>query len=720
MRNNKIRFVREGIALALFLLCRAGLGGAEVVFAKGDAPQIVFQPHTDLEQRAEGRLAEYLGKVLGKSAQTVARIDDASSGTPVFVLAADGREAASGISAPRDSPEAFALETRVVGGRSLVIAVGRTVRGLKRAVQRLIVESEQSPAGLVIPELKMAESPWIPQREWALCPWDPNFPRAVFSNPNADKRLNVYNYGDEQIASYVAMFDSFGFSGCQLLEICGGFHDRGSPEAYQSVLQRYARASHRQGQDVTYWVWAAQFDGYGWVDSTVTYTPRQGMTAFEDPKVRATFEKYYDHYAKMAPDVDRLVAHFYDPGSLKSQEDVFSYLALLRDKFKAGNPNVKLGVDFWAVAKGNEAGYMQQLADHGFGDALLLETSLPSYWPAGKREALHQEAKRRGLDLGVWGWCTAEMETDRTPSMFVNAHLLSHFFGQIKHGADRIHPLTYWSEMEAYHLNNIFTMYATAQLLWNPERDPDEILREIAEGIYGPRNGEPVFRALKLIEDVRTGPAWDTFWRYLPGARLGTEDPAADLRRADEAIAAFEKMTPDGSFVAKFPLPFPPATFIQLTLPHLRQIRQFADFRLKVLELRAAAMHGATKAQLTQLAQAAWHPVPDYNTWIGEWGQPEEVMQEKILEEIAGDLGIEVTVPGWMRFRDAERLLEAVQNRQRFTVKPWQFTLASGFMQWATEKVRDRLQLLIESGAIEKIGDNAYRLANWNDYRMQR
>jgi hypothetical protein len=307
------------------------------------------------------------------------------------------------------------------------------------------------------------------------------------------------------------------------------------------------------------------------------------------------------------------------------------------------------------------------------------------------------------------------------PMMFVNAQLLSRFYRQIRDGVSRIQPLTYWSEMEAYHLNNIFTMYASAQLLWNPDRDPDEILREIALGIYGPRNGEPVYRALKLIEDARSGPTWDTYWWTQPAHRLGTEDPASDLRRAGEAIAAFEKMTPDATFVPKFPLPFPPATFIELTLPHLRQIRAFADFRLKAAGVRAAAKNGASKEQLAQLARAAWQPVPEYNTWIGTWGQPEAAMQEQMVGKLAKELDLELPAPGWMRFRDAERLLQEIQGEQRSSETPWIFKLRSGAaMRWPLEKVRDRLQLLVENGAVEKTGEGAYRLANWEAYRMRR
>lgn len=197
---------------------------------------------------------------------------------------------------------------------------------------------------------------------------------------------------------------------------------------------------------------------------------------------------------------------------------MFKYLRLLSGKFKAKNANIKIGVDFWA--SGSEATYMQALIDNGFGDALLLQSSMPHLFGRGKRESMHEEARKRNLKLGVWGWYTAEMESDQRPSMHVNAKVLSDFYRSVKGGAAQVHPLAYWSEMEAYHLNNIFTMYAASQLLWNPDRDPDGTLKEIADGLYGPRNGAMVLEALKLIEDARSGATWGTYWWTLPGSGL--------------------------------------------------------------------------------------------------------------------------------------------------------------------------------------------------------
>lgn len=696
-------------------------GVAAVEFPLAAPVHIVARPATDLERRVAERLADYVGKVLGTPARIVSDLAAVPAQAPAIVLSTDGRGLSTGLAVPPDSPEAFALETRNEGGHEVVVAASRTDRGLKRAVQRLVIKSEQRPPGLVVPDMHVAESPWIRRREWTLCPWSPEFVRGVFHNPNVAKRVNVWLYSDRQVAAYVEMFDWFGFSGAQLMDTAANYAAVGSVEAYHGRLRMFLRSLRENAQDTTLWVWAAQFSGFGWVDPTVTYTPATGKTAFDDPAVRATFEKYYNGYAELAPDVDLLIAHFYDPGSLKNRADVFQYMRLLRDKFHAKNPRVQLGVDFWYA--GEEATYMQQLLDNGFKDVLFLENTMPHTYPPGRREALHEEARKRGLQMGVWGWHTAEIETDQNPNMHVNAQLLSHFYRQIKNGADRIHPITYWSEMEAYHLNNIFTMYAAGQLLWNPDRDPNDLLREITEGIWGPRNGPQMLAALQLIQDVRTGPTWDTYWIFLPTYRLGTPDAQDDLRRANDAIARLEEMKTDPAFVPKFPLPFPPATFIELTLPHLRQIRQFAEFRIEFAELQAAAKNGASKADLAKRAKAAWNPVREYSNWVGMFGPREAAVQERMLTEFAREHGIEVKPPAWMRWRDANRQLESLQNRQRGSTVPLQVKADSPQLWreflWPVEKGRDRFQLLIENGVVETTGTDAYQLSNWAEYRRQ-
>jgi hypothetical protein len=717
-------FTRWGRCVLLTGLCVVpGLAPSvfALEFSAAQPAHIVAQPATDLERRVTAQLADYVSRVLRAPVRIVPDLAAVPVGIPAILLTANGRGLSPGLAIPQDSPESFALETRRMDGREIVVAAGRTDRGLKRAVQRLVIRSEQRPPGLVIPPLQLAERPWIARREWTLCAWSPELVRGIFSNPQADQRMNVWRYDEAQVAAYTDMFDWFGFSGAQLMGTVANYATAGSAAAYHDRLRLFIRALRANAQDVTLWVWAAQFDGFGWVDPTVTYAPSAGRTAFDDPAVRATFEKYYDGYAGLAPDVDLLITHFYDPGMLKDRADVFAYMGLIREKFSARNPRIRFGVDFWAAEE--ESAYMRQLLDRGFKDVLFLENTMPHTYPPGRREALHEAARQHGVELGVWGWHTAEIESDQMPTMHVNARLLAHFYRQMRSGVHRLHPITYWSEMEACHLVNIFSLYAAGQLLWNPARDPDELLREIAEGIWGPRHGPAVLAVLQLIQDVRTGPTWDTYWWSLPTHRLGTADPADDLRRADAAILALAALGTDESYVPKFPLPFPPATFIELIQPHLWQIRAFADFRVKLAALEADARAGLDRDELTRRANALWDPIRDYTTWIGVFGPPEAMAQESQLLAFAKAHDIKVTPPAWLRWRDANRQLQSLQGRQRARSEPVQVKSDAALLNrdffWSVEKGRDRFQLLIEQGLVEPSGPDTYQLANWAEFRRR-
>ena len=692
-----------------------------VSFSSGKVSYIVFSPSAILEKRISSRLADYMSKVLRKETRIVATLANVPGKMPAVILLSKNNDPAYPVSAPTASAESYAIQTKLIGQHPVVIAVGNSTLGLKCAIQKLIIKSKQQEPGLFIPAMNISESPWIPQREWTVCPWAPDQVRRAFSNPAVDKRLNIWLYGDQQIKEYVDMFDAFGFNGCQLMETSANYAALGSPEAFRDRQIKFAKAVRENGQHVTYWVWAAQFDDYGWYDPEVIYKPAKGNTAFNDPGVRAVFEKYYNGYAKMAPYVDMLIAHFYDPGSLTNREDVFSYLGLLQKKFKEKNPDIQMGVDFWAA--GSPAEYMQQLINHGFGNSLLLEMSLPYIYPGTKREELHEAAKQRNLKMGMWGWYMTEYETDQRPMMHVNAKALKDFYQQVKNGAHRIQPFTYWSEMEAYHLNNIFTMYAAAQLLWNPDRDADEILEEIAEGIWGPRNGQMVLDALKLIQDTRSGPTWNTFWWTTKEYRLGTADAKADLDRAEKIIMDLERMETDKLFVPKFPLPFPPATFIDITLPHLRQIKAFAAFRVKEMEIRKSAGNGISKEELTRLVTEAWQPIPDYNTWIGSFGQPEEAMQEKMINKLSKDLQLDVKMPGWLKYRNANRYLQRIENLQRKQHDPFRFSadgssVRSAEFLWSMDQVKEYTDFLYNTGVLQKGSDNKFQLTNWEGFRM--
>jgi len=262
------------------------------------------------------------------------------------------------------------------------------------------------------------------------------------------------------------------------------------------------------------------------------------------------------------------------------------------------------------------------------------------------------------------------------------------------------------------------------QLLWDPDRDPHEILHELVDAIWGTTNSEKVYAALKLIEDARSGPSWNTYWWTDPGYRLGTEDPAEDRERAESALKDLEGMTTDGAFVPKVPLPFPPSVFVELMIPHLKQIRAFAKFRIEFRDIEAAMKSGASKDELSRLMDEAWTPIPEYSTWVGVFGQIERRMQEIMLRKAAAAAGIKLTPPDWLRHEEAGRLLQAIQMGQRQWDGEWRFKIRdiNSFL-WPSDakyKIEEGLQTLIADGRIEKLGEDTYHLTEWENYTAQR
>lgn len=674
-----------------------------VLFRRGETAYVVAAPQSDLDRRVLDRVAVYVGSVTRKPITVVRNLQEVPGGRPAILLAHAN---------DRSHSEAFRVRTSQTSGHPIVSLDGMSERGLKRAAQRAILKSRQTKTALEFPDLDMAEEPWIAEREWTMCPWVPQKVRGAFVNPYADNRMDITLYGDEQTARYMEMYDWFGFSGVQLMDTSYSYGVLGSPQAFHARQKKWAQLAKENGQNVSLWVWAAEFT-HGWSDPEVVYAPRKGMSAFEDPDVRRSFEKYYDMYAELAPYVDRLIGHFYDPGHLSDRQDVFRYMRLLEQKFKAKNPRVQMTIDSWGISHD----YLQDLIKNGFTDYLLLEMTMPNLFQPGMRERFHEEAKRLGLRLGIWGWYTTEYETDQLASMYVNAAVLKSVYQGIRDGAMKIHPVVYWSEMEAHHLNNIYSMYSSSQLLWNPERDTNEVLRELVEGIWGPINGPQVFEAVKLIQDLRSGPDWNTYWWRMPGYRLGTSEPNRDLVRVRAALKNLQSMRTDPDYVPQFPLPFPPATFIELMLPHLRQMEAFAIFRIELEDIRQAVTSGQSTEEIAKRLAATWKPIREFDTWIGTFGTPEARLQEISIQKLAQQAGVSVAEPGWVLARDSDRVLQKVQNMQRSRRGEFHFdTRAVNEFFWPPEKMQRRIEKLVADGSIQKLGPDTYRLADWQGF----
>jgi hypothetical protein len=117
-------------------------------------------------------------------------------------------------------------------------------------VQRLIVKSRQCESGFEVPPLNISVKPWIPEREWTLCPWTPEYIYGMrrIANPFADRRMNIWLYSRLQMTDYIEMFDSFGFSGVQLIDTCFSWAAFGSVDAFHDRLKVWPKQPEKTGR----------------------------------------------------------------------------------------------------------------------------------------------------------------------------------------------------------------------------------------------------------------------------------------------------------------------------------------------------------------------------------------------------------------------------------------------------------------------------------------
>ena len=172
-----------------------------VVFEHQKAAYIVAQPEGALERRMVEYLAGYLTRVTGVPALTVRSIDEVPAGMAAIVVSNSKVQWPLSGALAGHSDEAYMLKTGKVNGHSIAAVVGASAKGLKRGLQRLVILSQQKPEALVIPSLNLTEAPWISQREWTLCPWEPSHVRGVFRNNHVDPRFNIYAYSKDELCT---------------------------------------------------------------------------------------------------------------------------------------------------------------------------------------------------------------------------------------------------------------------------------------------------------------------------------------------------------------------------------------------------------------------------------------------------------------------------------------------------------------------------------------
>ena len=565
--------------------------------------------------------------------------------------------------------------------------------------------------------MKNLRSPWIREREISLCMWKPDYNRGYISNMATSLLTDFMCFSRRQLAEYVKMIKLCGFTGIQVTDVCTNWRASGSWERVHDQLKDMADILHQEGMTFTVWVWAAEFADYGWHDSQVTYASADpDVVPYDDPQVWAVFNKYYDIYADLAPYADRVIAHFFDPGHLSDTYSVLGFARLLFDKFRAKNPRIKLGIDTWAASDD----FPDQLVEAGFTDVMLMELPFLPTWGVGdKREAYRRRVKALGCELGSWGWYTCEYETDQGPFMSVNDRVVADVYRKTREQGDHVMVPSYWSEMDAYHVLNFFTLYVTGHLLIDPDCSTDALLAEAAKLVAGQEKAADLLYILEVIREARSGDSWNSFWWQEPGYVLLHADHARIRERVAKAITLLEKMIPEAGEICDAHLPIAVKSLYRLMLPQLHQIRQYAEFSVGFAELEKAKEAGVDSSELQKMADALPFDIPEYNNIIGLWGLPEARVAVERLDAFCRENGLVTPDRHILRYVQKRRLYDHACVYQRGKKEPvylWPLFYEGG-MAFGEERTRALVEELCREGVfMRRPEDDHVALANWQSF----
>lgn len=511
-------------------------------------------------------------------------------------------------------------------------------------------------------------NPWIAEREATLCVWKVDQNRGFISNMNPSLFSDFMSYSNRQISDYVKMIKACGFTGIQVTDICSAWRASLSWETVHDRFKYLADELHKNGMHFTVWVWAAEFTSHGWNDEKVSYLSRDpGITAFDDPNVRGRIEEYYDIYAELAPYSDRVIAHFFDPGNFEDTETIICFAKLLFSKFKILNPDVKCGIDTW----GSPSDFPEKLVAAGLKDVMLMENPLLSNWSGEKRAKFREGVKKLGCELGAWDWYTADYEIDQMPIFTVNNRVIKNVYNRTREQGDHVLTPSYWSEIDSYHVLNFFSLYAAGHLLTDPNADPDALLRESARIVDSEHENE-LYSVLEFVMKSRSGNTWEEYWwTYRDSYVMFNGDDVSLLDGAGEAIKTLEQLIESaGNRKPGVPMPTSLSQLYRLMLPHLYQIKQYREFRVKFAKLKEMQKNGVAKSTLQMVVNYLPFEIPEYNTVTGLWGQVEGRLAYKQVCEFCDEFGLESPHRPVYEFTVKRRLYEHLAVLQRGKCEP--------------------------------------------------
>lgn len=564
-----------------------------------------------------------------------------------------------------------------------------------------------------VPTNVVEQEAWMEEREAIVTLWNLNYARGTYLDSDVSTKNNILDFSEEQIYEYVKMLKYCGFTGVQVTEMCSTWAATDGYEAAHEKLRMMADAAHSLDMKFTMWVWGSEFADNGWIDDEVPPTfYGSGDLAYKDPEMHEVFDKYYSIYAQLADCCDRIIGHYHDPGNLLYAEDIAFYAKMLRDKCLAVNPDIDFGVSCW-VDVYDKTKFIEALGT----DITLYERGYRD--DEGTYASFRSQISGFGCRLGTWAWNTCEMEVDQLAQMNFNLEAMRNLY-QTARKYDHIMKPSYWSEMDSYHVLNVFSLYCAGHLLINPDTPSEELYEQISTAAVGPEYAADFAELLDIIQDARTGESFVTgTWSNEEYILKSDAYPAEDiLQRCNDILPVLDEMIEKEMESYTLPLPISLNDVLQLVRPHIVQIRDYAQFRIDLAQLEEDYANGADLQKLSERLYVVSEPIKNYNAVIGAWGQIEARAQFEMVVDFCNETGLEVPMHAAFQNERKQRIMAQLIAYQMEHDEP--YIVTDDFYQWGlaygVEETKRLVQELVDEGLLIRAEEGKVYLTNWENY----
>ncbi|MCX7705151.1 MAG: hypothetical protein N2115_02690 [bacterium] len=547
--------------------------------------------------------------------------------------------------------DGYLLRTLSEKNRYIVLICGKTEKGDKYAIYHLMREIKVSGKKIAFPHLDIRINPFIKTREVVMgdaCPWDPFF----YENQiNVDERAETYdtifnseacylncpdrfrkkyamkkivekycieNWEKVTLLDYINQMDSFGFNSIQFYDEAESYMHSGCLVNRRQLREKIISMmdqTRKIGNRISFTIWGA----YAWVqnnirvvsdwddplcDEKVVFSPdfqikdSKCWNSAEGRKKIQAHLNYFTGYIKL---VDHIISHFYDPGGCNQNGCTIGTCVRIMNyqtrKFRRVNPDLQASFNLWPLTSNHE-GFSK---DEVYSNLTRTWSKTFTWWNFTKVVDLldpdimianrcfdyeiAEMCSKWKRKYGLWTWYTSDQEI--TASLHVEAERLGREFGQLPEEAGSI--LEYVCVPSNCHGLNSASIYIASRLLWEPKRNPFEILKEFCNCVFGPKISDAIYSGYYAIarirnRDIKGDSAFND--AYL-GA--GTPDVEKDIELSGDALYKLNKISIDSCWIPKIPIVIDREIMLEDLREHVKMIHQYARFRQAYLKLSRKA-----------------------------------------------------------------------------------------------------------------------------------